>query len=149
MYDNGTVFINASKPNERAILAKMRTHNNNWKRKGSGSDYYAVLDDPRAPLVHELGHLKHEAHVKSHAKKTGITYAESKRRFNGKLLEMLEREGYNIGRDISGYAKRHHDSFIGELNASNEIISESFSKAILKNNKKAKKIIKLLEREEW
>lgn len=49
----------------------------------------AVDNDARGPLVHELGHYKHYMHIKHHAKANGITYAESKRRFNEKLLEFL------------------------------------------------------------
>ncbi len=43
----------------------------------------------RGTLVHELGHYKHYMYIEHHSKANGITYAESKRRFNEKLLEFL------------------------------------------------------------
>ncbi|MBY4986651.1 hypothetical protein ACTGVN_09895 [Streptococcus suis] len=49
----------------------------------------AVDNDARSPLVHELAHYKHYMYIEHHSKANGITYAESKRRFNEKLLEFL------------------------------------------------------------
>lgn len=100
-------------------------------------------------MVHELGHYKHYMHIEHHAKANGITYAESKRRFNEKLLEFLRSKRYNIGEDVSGYANKHLNQNIGNLNSTNEIISESNSLNVLKSDKRAKLIIKFLEKEVW
>ena len=144
-----TVFINSTKANEKAIVKKLQDANQKWLNDGNVGKFFAVDKDARAPLVHELGHYKHYMHIERHARTNGITYAESKRRFNEKLLEFLKSKGYNIGEDISGYAQKHLNKNLEQLNATNEIISESNSLNILKSDKRAKTIIKFLEKEVW
>ncbi|HEM5989047.1 TPA: hypothetical protein U2B98_002134 [Streptococcus suis] len=106
----------------------------------------AVDNDARSPLVHELAHYKHYMHIEHHAKVNDITYAESKQRFNEKLLEFLKSKWYNIGEDVSGYAQEHLDKHIGRLLSTNEIISEANTLDLLSNNSKGKSIINFLEK---
>ncbi|HFI0633915.1 TPA: hypothetical protein ACGO2G_000376 [Streptococcus suis] len=87
-------------------------------------------------------------HIEHHEKANGITYAESKQRFNEKLLEFIDEKGYNIGTDISGYALLHLESAPG-LSMTNEVMSESTSLALLKSNYRAKAIMDFLETESW
>ncbi|HEM6309074.1 TPA: hypothetical protein U2C79_000633 [Streptococcus suis] len=87
-------------------------------------------------------------HIEHHAKANGITYAESKSRFNEKLLEFINKKGYNVGIDISGYALLHLESMPG-LSMTNEVMSESTSLALLKSNYRAKAIMDFLEMENW
>lgn len=51
-----------------------------------------------------LEYYKHYMHIEHHAKANGVTYAESKRRFNEKLLEFLKSKRYNVSEDVSSYA---------------------------------------------
>ncbi len=88
-------------------------------------------------------------HNEHHAKENGITYAESRQRFNEKLLEFVDEKGYNIGTDISGYVQVHFLQFRNEPESTNEIISESNTLDLLSNNSKGNSIIKFLEKEEW
>lgn len=144
-----TVFIDSTKPNEKGIVRKLQLANEKWTKKGNTSKFFAVDDDPRSPLVHELGHKKQFEHVMSHAAKNNISYTESKARFNEALLEFLEDKQYNIGKDISGYAKKHFEGNMSNLSKTNEIISEAMTLTVLKDNAQAKQIIKFLEREDW
>lgn len=144
-----TVFLEASKPNEKAILGRLRKANTSWSKKRPGEKLFAVDDDVLSPIVHELGHYKHYMHVSHHAKANGITYSESKHRFNEKLLEFLDKKGYNLGSDISGYAQKHLESNSTKLEMTNEIISESTTLAYLHGNPRAKLILDFLEKEEW
>ncbi|MBL6538728.1 hypothetical protein JNG37_08255 [Streptococcus suis] len=147
--ETNTVFLNATKFNEKAIVKKLQAANQKWLNDGNIGKFFAVDNDPRGPLVHELGHYKHYMHIEHHAKANDITYAESKQRFNEKLLEFLRSKRYNIGEDVSGYANKHLNQNIGNLNSTNEIISESNSLNVLKSDKRAKLIIKFLEKEVW
>ncbi|HFI0562815.1 TPA: hypothetical protein ACGO97_001509 [Streptococcus suis] len=88
-------------------------------------------------------------HIEHHAKVNDITYAESKQRFNEKLLEFLKSKRYNIGEDVSGYAQEHLDEHIGRLFSTNEIISEANTLDLLSKNSKCKSIINFLEKEDW
>ncbi len=150
-YDPGTntIFLDATKANEKAIVKKLQAANQKWLNDGNVGKFFAIDNDARAPLVHELGHYKHYMHVDHHAKANGISYAESKRRFNTKLLEFLRAKRYNISKDISGYASEHLKSNAVYLNATNEVISEVNTLSFFKNDNKAKQIIKFLEKEEW
>ncbi|HEM5097822.1 TPA: hypothetical protein U1359_000971 [Streptococcus suis] len=147
--ETNTVFLNATKFNEKAIVKKLQAANQKWLNDGNIGKFFAVDNDARGPLVHELGHYKHCMHIEHHAKSNGITYAESKRRFNEKLLEFIDEKGYNIGIDISGYAYEHLDGHIDNLNSTNEIVSESNTLDLLSNNSKGNSIIKFLEKEDW
>ncbi|HFU4024537.1 TPA: hypothetical protein ACGO0F_000208 [Streptococcus suis] len=144
-----TVFLNATKFNEKAIVKKLQAANQKLLNDGNIGKFFAVDNDPRGPLVHELGHYKHYMHIEHHAKANGITYAESKQRFNAKLLKFIDEKRYNIGTDISGYAYEHLDGHIDNLNPTNEIISESNTLDLLSNNSKGNSIIKFLEKEDW
>lgn len=144
-----TVFLDSSKPNQKGVERKLKLANEKWAKSGKTNKFFAVDDDPRSPLVHEMGHKKHYEHISSHAKKHNITYAESKGRFNEKFLDFIESKGYNIGEDISGYAKTHLDENGSYLNKTNEIISEAMTLSVLKDDAKAKQIIKFLEKEGW
>lgn len=150
-YDPGTntIFLDATKANEKAIVKKLQVANQKWLNDGNIGKFFAIDNDARGPLVHELGHYKHYMHVEHHAKTNGITYAESKHRFNEKLLEFLKSKRYNVSEDISGYANKHLNKNLGYLNSTNEIISESNSLNILSSDKRAKLIIKFLEKEVW
>lgn len=147
--ETNTVFLNATKFNERAIVKKLQAANQKWLNDGNTGKFFAVDNDPRGPLVHELGHYKHYMHIEHHAKANDITYAESKQRFNEKLLEFIDEKGYNIGTDISGYAYEHLDGHIDNLTSTNEVISESNTLDLLSNNSKGNSIIKFLEKEDW
>ncbi len=144
-----TVFLDASKANEKAIIKRLQTANKKWLKDGNVGKLFAVDNDPRSPLVHELGHYKHYMHIEHHAKINGVTYAESKQRFNAKLLEFLRAKKYNVGIDISGYAEKHLRKNVRMLNSTNEIISESNALAFLASNPRGKTIIKFLEMEDW
>lgn len=144
-----TVFIDATKPNQKAIIKRLQTTNKKWTKSGQSGKFFSVDDNPESPLAHELGHYKHYMHVTHHAKTNNISYAESKQRFNTKLLEFIHSKEYNIAEDISGYAERHLRSKVGLLNSTNEIISEANALDILKSDVRAGRIIKFLESEEW
>ncbi|WP_449465223.1 phage minor head protein [Streptococcus suis] len=147
--DNNTVFLNATKFNEKAIVKKLQAANRKWFNDGNAGKFFAVDNDARGPLVHELGHYKHYMHIDHHAKTNGITYAESKSRFNEKLLEFIDDKGYNIVVDISGYAQEHLQQFRGESKSTNEIISEANTLSLLVSDSKGKAIIQFLEKEDW
>ena len=144
-----TIFLDSSKPNQKGVERKLKLANEKWANSGKATKFFAVDDDPRSPLVHEMGHKKHYDHVLSHAKKNGITYAESKDRFNEKLLDFMDEKGYDTGRDISGYAKLYLNENRRHHSKTNEIISEAMALSILKDDAKAKQIIKFLEKEGW
>lgn len=150
-YDPGTntVFLDATKANDKAIILKLKAANKKWLKDGNKNKVFAVDNDPRSPLVHELGHYKHYMQVVHHAQVHGLTYAESKERFNAKLLDFIDSKGYNVGVDISEYAKKHLDKNLQKLNSTNEIISESNALHVLSNDKRAGKIIQFLEKEVW
>lgn len=143
-----TVFLEASKPNEKAILGRLRKANTSWSKKRPGEKLFAVDDDVLSPIVHELGHYKHYMHVSHHAKANDITYSESKRRFNEKLLEFLKEKKYNVGKEVSGYAYEHFENTSG-LTKTNEIVSEVTTLAYLHGNPRAKLILDFLEKEDW
>lgn len=147
--ETNTVFLNATKFNEKAIVKKLQAANQKWLNDGNIGKFFAVDSDARGPLAHELGHYKHYMHIEHHAKVNDITYAESKQRFNEKLLEFLKSKRYNIGEDVSGYAQEHLDEHIGRLISTNEIISEANTLDLLSNNSKGKSIINFLEKEDW
>ncbi|HEM3702797.1 TPA: hypothetical protein U1D11_001315 [Streptococcus suis] len=88
-------------------------------------------------------------HIEHHAKVNGITYAESKRKFNEKLLEFIDEKGYNIGTDISGYAYEHLDGHIDNLTSTNEVISESNTLSLLSSGNRGTAIIQFLEKGDW
>lgn len=143
-----TVFLETSKPNEKAILGRLQKANSNWAKKHSGERFFAVDDDTLSPIIHELGHYKHYMHVSHHAKANGITYSESKHRFNEKLLEFLKEKKYNVGKEVSGYAHEHFENTSG-LTKTNEIVSETTTLAYLNGNPRAKLILDFLEKEDW
>ncbi len=150
-YDPGTntVFLDATKANDKAIILKLKTANKKWLKDGNIGKFFAIDNDARGPLVHELGHYKHYMHVEHHARTNGITYAESKRRFNEKFLDFISGKDYNISKDISGYAQEHLEDSLKYLSSTNEIISESNTLYQLKKHSKATEIIRFLEKEEW
>lgn len=116
-----------------------------------GGKWFAVSDRGASPTFHELGHYKHEQHIIHHAEKHGLTLSQSKDRFNQKLLEFLDENGYNVSEEISLYAQVHLKKYLDKNDSrmTNEIISEAFTKAKLENNTRAQKIIDFLERGEW
>ena len=141
-----TVILDASRPNAKSIIKRMEEANE--KR---GGNWFAVSDRGASPTFHELGHYKHEQHIQHHARENGITPAQSKDRFNERLLEFLDENGYNVGEEISLYAQEHLENYLDKNDSrmTNEIISEAFTKAKLEKNARAQKIIDFLERGEW
>lgn len=139
-----TVFLEATKANEKSILKELKNSKSKF-----GQSFFAVDNEALSPLIHELGHYKHSMHIKHHAETNGITYIKSKERFNEKLLEFTDKNNYNISEDISIYAEFFLFENVGKINSTNEIISESTVLKLLRNNRKSKKIIDLLESEDW
>lgn len=142
-----TVIIETSKPNAKSIIKRLKQADEDTGVKG----WFAVNDRGSSPVFHELGHYKHEQHIRHHARENGLTFSQSKDRFNQKLLEFLAENDYNVGEEISGYANQHLSSQIksGDSRMTNEIIAEAFTKAKLDRNKRAQLIIDFMERGEW
>ena len=101
------------------------------------------------PIIHEFGHYQQYQYVNKYAKQNGVSYAEAKRKFNAKLLDMIDENHYNIARDISGYANRHLSKDEHSLDATNEILSEAYTLSILKSHALADIITELLEGGYW
>lgn len=72
-----------------------------------------------------------------------------KRKFNAKLLDMIDENHYNIARDISGYANEYMVENEDLLGATNEIVSEAYTLSILKSHALADIIRGLLEGGYW
>lgn len=148
---SNTVYLDARKPNEKSILSRLKKANQEKRKQGYKTDWFAVDDDALSPVIHELGHYQHYQYVNKYAKENGLMFGESKRRFNEKLIEFMGQKRYNVSEDISAYAKYHFAKVGGELsmNSTNEIISESYTLAVLEKSRKATQIINFLERGEW
>lgn len=101
------------------------------------------------PIIHEFGHYQQYQYVNGYAKRNGVSYAEAKRKFNAKLLDMIDKNHYNIARDISGYANEHLEDNAELLGQTNEIISEAYTLSILKSHALADIIKGLLEGGYW
>lgn len=101
------------------------------------------------PIIHEIGHYQEYQYVNKYAEQNGVSYAEAKRKFNAKLLDMIDKNHYNIARDISGYAKSHLSENEHLLGATNEILSEAYTLSILKSHALADIITRLLEGGYW
>lgn len=102
-----------------------------------------------SPIIHEFGHYQQYQYVNKYAKQNGVSYAEAKRKFNAKLLDMIKKNHYNIARDISGCAEEHKEKHITQLTTTNEIISEAYTLSILKSHALADIITELLEGGYW
>lgn len=102
-----------------------------------------------SPIIHEFGHYQQNQYVNKYAEKNGISYAEAKRKFNAKLLDMIDKNHYNIARDISGYANKHLEDNAELLGQTNEIVSEAYTLSILKSHALADIITELLEGGYW
>lgn len=144
-----TIYLDATTPGHKAIVKRLKTANNVWKKDGKSWKFFAVDDDSMSPIIHEFGHYQQYQYVNKYAEKNGISYAEAKRKFNAKLLDMIDKNHYNIARDISGYAEEHRKKHIAQLTKTNEILSEAYTLSILKSHALADIIRGLLEGGVW
>ena len=101
------------------------------------------------PIIHEFGHYQQYQYVNQYAKQNGVSYAEAKRKFNGKLIDIIDKNHYNIARDISGYADSYYEKYPGQLKQTNEILSEAYTLSILKSHALADIIVDFLEGGYW
>ena len=101
------------------------------------------------PIIHEIGHYQEYQYVNKYAEQNGVSYAEAKRKFNAKLLDMIDKNHYNIARDISGYAEEYKEKHNTQLIRTNEIVSEAYTLSILKSHALADIITELLEGGYW
>ena len=62
---------------------------------------------------------------------------------------MIDKNHYNIARDISGYANRNYEKYADQLKQTNEILSEAYTLSILKSHALADIIRGLLEGGVW
>ena len=81
--------------------------------------------------------------------KNSIEYAEEKRKFNARLLDKIDKNHYNIARDISGCAYDHLENNIDSLGRTSEIVSEAYTLSVLKSHALADIIKGLLEGGYW
>ncbi len=102
-----------------------------------------------SPIIHEFGHYQQYQYVNKYAEQNGVSYAEAKRKFNAKLLDMIKKNHYNIARDISGYANEYLEDNAELLGQTNEIVSEAYTLSILKSHALADIITGLLEGGYW
>ena len=130
-------------------MKRLKAANSTRREDSKYKKYFAVDDDSMSPIIHEFGHYQQYQYVNKYAEKNGISYAEAKRKFNAKLLDMIDKNHYNIARDISGYADRHYEKNSGQLNQTNEILSEAYTLSILKSHALADIIVGLLEGGYW
>ena len=144
-----TMYLDATTPGHKAIVKRLKTANEYWKRKGEPWKYFAVDDDSMSPIIHEFGHYQQYQYVNKYAEKNGVSYAEAKRKFNAKLLDMIDKNHYNIARDISGYANEYLENNVELLGQTNEIVSEAYTLSILKSHALADIIKGLLEGGYW
>ena len=144
-----TMYLDATTPGHKAIVKRLKTANEFWKKEGKPWKFFAVDDDSMSPIIHEFGHYQQYQYVNKYAERNGISYAEAKRKFNAKLLDMIDKNHYNIARDISGYANEHLEDNIDLLGQTNEIVSEAYTLSILKSHALADIITGLLEGGYW
>jgi len=144
-----TIYLDATTPGHKAIVKRLKTANSTRREDSKYKKYFAVDDDSMSPIIHEFGHYQQYQYVNKYAEQNGVSYAEAKRKFNAKLLDMIDKNHYNIARDISGYADRHYEKNSGQLNQTNEILSEAYTLSILKSHALADIIVGLLEGGYW
>lgn len=144
-----TMYLDATTPGHKAIVKRLKAANSTRREDSKYKKYFAVDDDSMSPIIHEFGHYQQYQYVNKYAEQNGISYAEAKRKFNAKLLDMIDKNHYNIARDISGYAYRHYEKNSGQLNQTNEILSEAYTLSILKSHALADIIVDLLEGGYW
>lgn len=144
-----TMYLDATTPGHKAIVKRLKAANSTRREDSKYKKYFAVDDDSMSPIIHEFGHYQQYQYVNKYAEQNGISYAEAKRKFNAKLLDMIDKNHYNIARDISGYADRHYEKNSGQLNQTNEILSEAYTLSILKSHALADIIVGLLEGGYW
>lgn len=144
-----TMYLDATTPGHKAIVKRLKAANSTRREDSKYKKYFAVDDDSMSPIIHEFGHYQQYQYVNKYAEKNGISYAEAKRKFNAKLLDMIDKNHYNIARDISGYADRHYEKNSGQLNQTNEILSEAYTLSVLKSHALADIIVGLLEGGYW
>lgn len=144
-----TMYLDATTPGHKAIVKRLKAANNTRREDSKYKKYFAVDDDSMSPIIHEFGHYQQYQYVNKYAEQNGVSYAEAKRKFNAKLLDMIDKNHYNIARDISGYADRHYEKYSGQLNQTNEILSEAYTLSILKSHALADIIVSLLEGGYW
>lgn len=144
-----TMYLDATTPGHKAIVKRLKTANKFWEKEGEPWKFFAVDDDSMSPIIHEFGHYQQYQYVNKYAKQNGVSYAEAKRKFNAKLLDMIDKNHYNIARDISGYANRNYEKYADQLKQTNEILSEAYTLSILKSHALADIIRGLLEGGVW
>lgn len=146
---SNTIYLDATTPGHKAIVKRLKAANNTRREDSKYKKYFAVDDDSMSPIIHEFGHYQQYQYVNKYAEQNGVSYAEAKRKFNAKLLDMIDKNHYNVARDISGYADRHYEKYSGQLNQTNEILSEAYTLSILKSHALADIIVGLLEGGYW
>jgi SPP1 gp7 family putative phage head morphogenesis protein len=144
-----TMYLDATTPGHKAIVKRLKNVNKSWKKDGNQWKFFAVDDDSMSPIIHEFGHYQQYQYVNKYAEQNGVSYAEAKRKFNAKLLDMIDKNNYNIARDISGYAEEYKEKHITQLTRTNEILSEAYTLSILKSHALADIIRGLLEGGVW
>lgn len=146
---SNTIYLDATTPGHKAIIKRLKAANNTRREDSKYKKFFAVDDDSMSPIIHEFGHYQQYQYVNKYAEQNGVSYAEAKRKFNAKLLDMIEKNHYNIARDISGYANRHYEKYPDQLKQTNEILSEAYTLSILKSHALADIIVGLLEGGYW
>lgn len=144
-----TIYLDATTPNHKAIVKRLKNVNKSWEKDGNQWKFFAVDDDSMSPIIHEFGHYQQYQYVKKYAEQNGVSYAEAKSKFNAKLLDMIDKNHYNIARDISGYAEEYKEKHNTQLIRTNEILSEAYTLSILKSHALADIIRGLLEGGVW
>lgn len=144
-----TMYLDATTPGHKAIIKRLKAANSTRREDSEYKKYFAVDDDSMSPIIHEFGHYQQYQYVNKYAEQNGVSYAEAKRKFNAKLLDMIDKNHYNIARDISGYADRHYEKYPDQLKQTNEILSEAYTLSILKSHALADIIVGLLEGGDW
>ena len=146
---SNTIYLDATTPNHKAIVKRLKAVNSTRREDSKYKKYFAVDDDSMSPIIHEFGHYQQYQYVNKYAEQNGVSYAEAKRKFNAKLLDMIDKNHYNIARDISGYANKYYEKYPGQLNQTNEILSEAYTLSISKSHALADIIVDLLEGGYW
>lgn len=144
-----TIFLDATTPGHKAIVKRLKAANSTRREDSKYKKFFAVDDDSMSPIIHEFGHYQQYQYVNKYAEQNGVSYAEAKRKFNAKLLDMIDKNHYNIARDISGYANKYYEKYPGQLKQTNEILSEAYTLSILKSHALADIIVSLLEGGYW
>nr|DAP22931.1 MAG TPA: minor capsid protein [Caudoviricetes sp.] len=144
-----TIYLDATTPGHKAIVKRLKDANSTRREDSKYKKFFAVDDDSMSPIIHEFGHYQQYQYVNKYAEQNGVSYAEAKRKFNAKLLDMIDKNHYNIARDISGYANEHLEDNIDLLGQTNEIVSEAYTLSILKSHALADIITGLLEGGYW